>query len=172
MSEFLTRHGSTVTLGALIVALGIFMWSVTSNLYSATRADVGEVKTEVAGLRSDLRNEVSGLRSEVGGLRSELHADVGAMRTEIVGLREDLREDAGAMRMEIGGLRKDFGEWRTEIAAQMSTARQQTATRIFLVDSSSEFARALIDAVRQGGTISTGSKPEEPGDLRVPASSQ
>ena len=138
MSEFLKRHGPTVTLGALIVALAIFMWNATSTLYEATSKDVGAMRTEIVGLRSDLRT------------------DVGNLRTEISGLRDDLRTDVTAMQTEISGLRKDFGDWRVDIERQLIAAGQRQPASIVLVDQDGEIAKALMKAMRTGGTVPEG----------------
>ena len=45
----------------------------------ATKADIGDVRAEIADLRTELR-------TEIGDLRTELHTEIGAVRAEIKGV--------------------------------------------------------------------------------------
>jgi hypothetical protein len=74
----------------------------------ATKADVGEVRTEVAGLRADmadlraeLRTEAAELRTEVADLRTEL-------KGEIAELRAETRTEFAAVRAEMADLKAEM----------------------------------------------------------------
>ena len=45
----------------------------------ATKADIGDVRAEIADLRTELR-------TEIGDLRTELHTEIGAVRAEMKGV--------------------------------------------------------------------------------------
>ena len=76
-----------------------------------TREVLESIRTDIAGVRTELHTDVAGLRTEVrteiAGLRAELHTDIDGLRTEvhteIAGLRTE-------MRTEIAGLRVDMRE--------------------------------------------------------------
>jgi hypothetical protein len=47
------------------------------------RTGLVEVRTEVSGLRIELRQDVGSLRSEISGLRTELHQEIGSLHMEM-----------------------------------------------------------------------------------------
>lgn len=60
----------------------------------ATKADIGEVRVEVAGLRSDMAELRAELKGEIAELRAELKGEVAELRTET-------RTDSAALKAEM-----------------------------------------------------------------------
>ena len=54
----------------------------------ATKADVGEVRTELKGDIAALRTELKG---DIAALRAELKGDIANLKQEIVGLKSDFK---------------------------------------------------------------------------------
>jgi archaellum component FlaC len=83
-------------------------------LRAEMKTSIGEVKTEVKELRSEVdvvKHEVGGLNSKVGDLQS----DVDVVKSEVGGLRSkvgELKSDVGAFRSEV---KLDFSDVRSMI---------------------------------------------------------
>ena len=60
----------------------------------ATKAEMADVRTEIADLRSEVRTEITGVRIEIAGLRTEF-------RTEIADLRTEVRTGGASLRAEL-----------------------------------------------------------------------
>ena len=60
----------------------------------ATRADLGEVKTE-------LKADVAAVRAELGEVKTELKADVAAVRAELGEVKTELKADVAAVRVDL-----------------------------------------------------------------------
>jgi hypothetical protein len=54
------------------------------------RAELAQVREEMAALRGELRSEMADLRSEIVGVRGELRSEIAGVRGEIVGVRGDI----------------------------------------------------------------------------------
>lgn len=54
------------------------------------RAELAEVRTEIAGVESRLRSDFGDLRTEFAELRGEVHAEMAAFRGDLADLRSDL----------------------------------------------------------------------------------
>ena len=71
----------------------------------ATKADVGEVRAEVAALRADMADMRAELKGEIADLRTELKGEIADLRTELKGdigeLRTELRTGLAASRTEM-----------------------------------------------------------------------
>ena len=152
MAKYLKANAGFLTLGGLVVALGIFMWNVTSTLYKDASEDVRGVGEGVSRLRTDLQ-------ATVDGLRNDLRTEAAGLRQETAGLCSDLRTDVGALRTELAGLRKDFGDWRTQIARRLSAANQQQAAHFVLLDHDGKIGKALMKAMPTSGKIMGGQPP-------------
>ncbi len=76
------------------------------------RAELAQVREEIATLRGELSSGIAGLRgelsSEIAGLRGEL-------RSEVAGLRGELRSEAAGLRTEVAGVKGDI--WRIVLTA-------------------------------------------------------
>ena len=167
MTKFLKRYGPFITLGSLIVALGVFMWIVTSTLYASTREDVSGFRSEISGLRMELREDVGSLRTEFAGLRTDVNTRIGGLRTEIVGLRSDLKTSIATMI-------ENQRIWQADIEKRLATAGQPTGMRIVVVDQDGQISDALMKAMQRSGVVSNEEPPAAPGksNLRVPTSTE
>ena len=76
--------------------------------------DVTGLRTEVAGLRTDLRAEVAGLRTELRTEGSELRIEIEGLRTELAFESSGLKAEMAAFRSEN---HKDLMQIRSEIAS-------------------------------------------------------
>jgi hypothetical protein len=58
------------------------------------RAEIGDVRAEIAGLRGELHTEIGDVRAEIADLRGELHTEITTVRaelhTEIAGVRAEI----------------------------------------------------------------------------------
>lgn len=50
---------------------------------SALATEVGELRREIGGVRTDFERQVGELRGEIGSVRAELHKEMAAVRSEI-----------------------------------------------------------------------------------------
>lgn len=67
------------------------------------RAEISDVRTEIAGVRAELHTEIAGVRTEVAELRAELHTEIAALRAEMhEGFRQMTVWMAGAMTAGLG----------------------------------------------------------------------
>jgi hypothetical protein len=81
------------------------------------------MKTEIAGLRTEMKTEIAGLRTEmkndletaVGNLRTE-------MKTEIAGLRTEMSDQFASFRTEMND---QFAGFRTEVSDQFAKMERQ-----------------------------------------------
>lgn len=67
----------------------------------ATKADVGEGRAEVAGLRADMAELRAELKGEIAGLRVELKGEIAEFRAET-------RTEFAAVRAEMAGLKAEM----------------------------------------------------------------
>ena len=49
----------------------------------ATKADIAEVKTEIADLRAEVKADIAEVKTEIAGLRAEVKADIADLRAEV-----------------------------------------------------------------------------------------
>ena len=73
---------------------------------------VDEINDPATGLvtRDFLRAELAQVREEIATLRGELRSEITAVRGEITGVRGDLRSESASVRGEIAGVRGEI--WR------------------------------------------------------------
>jgi hypothetical protein len=79
-------------------------------------ADLGtKLRTEMADLGTELRAEIAGLgtelRAEISALGTELRAEISELRTEIGGLRIDMHTESGALRAEMAKIPFETIKW-------------------------------------------------------------
>lgn len=86
---------------------------------STLRADVGDLRVELLGVRDGLRGEMHGLRGE---LRTEMHGIREDLRTEMHGIREDLTGKIDGCREE---LRSDMASMHRELAKAILATQAQ-----------------------------------------------
>jgi hypothetical protein len=98
----------------------------------ATKTDLAGVRTEIAGLKTELKTELAGigteiaelrteLKSEIAGARGELKSDIAGVGTEIAELRTELKTKIDSVRAE---LKADNAELRTELKAEIAETRK------------------------------------------------
>ena len=61
----------------------------------ATKADIAELRADMAALRTELKGDIAELRTELKGdmaeLRTELKGDMAGLRTDMAGLRTEIQ---------------------------------------------------------------------------------
>ena len=61
----------------------------------ATKADIAELRADMAALRTELKGDIAELRTELKGdiaeLRTELKGDIAGLRTDMAGLRTEIQ---------------------------------------------------------------------------------
>jgi septal ring factor EnvC (AmiA/AmiB activator) len=102
-----------------------------------------ELQTELASFRSDFGGE---LRVEIAAVRTELRTDMGELRTELRTEMGELRTEMGELRTE---MRTEMGELRTEIEATRSDLRgEMKAMESRLAENGRMQFRQLADLYR------------------------
>jgi chromosome segregation ATPase len=78
---------------------------------------VDEINDPATGLvtRDFLRAELAQVREELAALRGELRSEITAVRGEIIGIRGELRSEIAAVRGEIAAVRGEIAAVRGEI---------------------------------------------------------
>jgi len=75
----------------------------------ATKADIANVRTEIADLRTELKEDMANLRAELKEDMANLRAE---LKEDMVNLRAELKEDMANLRAELKGdnanLRQEF----------------------------------------------------------------
>ncbi len=71
--------------------------SIPISTSMVTKAEIGEVRAEIADLRTELHTEIAAVRAELADLRTELY-------TAIADLRTELHTEISAVRAEMKGL--------------------------------------------------------------------
>ena len=98
----------------------------------ATKTDLAGVRTEIAGLKTELKTELAGvgtgiaelrteLKSEIAGARGELKSEIAGVGTDIAELRTELKTEIDSVRAE---LKADNAELRTELKAEIAETRK------------------------------------------------
>jgi F0F1-type ATP synthase membrane subunit b/b' len=64
----------------------------------ATKADLAELRTEIAELKTELKTEIAELRTELKAEIAELRTE---LKAEIAGLRTELKAEIAAVRTEL-----------------------------------------------------------------------
>jgi glutathione S-transferase len=98
----------------------------------ATKTDLAGVRTEIAGLKTELKTELAGvgteiaefrteLKSEIAGARGELRSEIAGVGTEIAELRTELKTEIDSVRAE---LKADEAWLRTELKTEIAETRK------------------------------------------------
>ncbi|MCL4423340.1 MAG: hypothetical protein M1115_09315 [Actinobacteria bacterium] len=85
---------------------------------------IGILAVAVFGLGAFLSQQIGGLRGEIGGLRSDMESQIGE-------LRSDMESQIGGLRGEIGALRSEvhrLAERQAEMTGELSLLRQMAHT--------------------------------------------
>ena len=91
---------------------------------------IGEVRTEIGDLRTELKTEIGDLRTElkteIAGLRSELKTEIAGLRselkTEIAGLRSELKTEIATVRTDLAKQHTRMIVWVVGAIAAVATA--------------------------------------------------
>ena len=78
----------------------------------ATKTDLAGVRTEIAGLKTELKTELAGVGTEIAELRTEL-------KSEIASARGELRSEIAGVGTEIAELRTELNDLEGVIAEQV-----------------------------------------------------
>jgi len=84
----------------------------------ATKADIANLRTEIADLRTELKGDIASVRTEIADLRTELKGDIADLRTELKGDIADLRQEFTASFAFLNGkidteIAKIYGEFKS-----------------------------------------------------------
>jgi chromosome segregation ATPase len=74
----------------------------------ATKTDLAGVRTEIAGLKTELKTELAGVGTEIAELRTELKTEIDSVRAELKADNAELRTE---LKTEIAETRKDLLKW-------------------------------------------------------------
>ena len=92
--------------------------------------DVAELKAEVRSIsatiphlatKADLKAEIGSLRAEIAGVRTEIATQIGSVRAEITGVRTEVATQIGSVRTEIADVKTTVAKVETQLAS-META--------------------------------------------------
>ena len=97
---------------------------------AATKADIGDVRREVAGAKAELKEDIADVRGEVAGLRAELKEDIASVKAEIKEDIADVRREIASHRVE---LKEDIAGVKTEFKADMARLEVRLVKIIFAV---------------------------------------
>ena len=90
----------TTVLGALLGSVILGFVAIGSQLMSMHEA-IGELRTEIGGLRTEMHVEISGLRNEmheeIGGLRNEMRTEMGKLSDRITRIETFLQIRPGPL---------------------------------------------------------------------------
>ena len=105
---------------AAILSVMALMLTVMLYLDRTRRADIGDVRTDHAGLRADMNAESAALRAD--------------MNAESAALRKEMAENTAALRKEMAentaALRKDMNDGFTALRKEMADGFARTDARI------------------------------------------
>lgn len=88
----------------------------------ATKADIAELRAEIATLGAELR-------AEIATLGAELRTEIASVRTEFASVRTDLSSGLASVRTE---LRTEIASVRSEIAALRTSTAQWIIAAVFV----------------------------------------
>ncbi len=117
-------------------ALGEF---VLSNL--ATKADIAEVKGEIADLRGELKGEIADLRGELKGEIADLRGEIAKVEGKVAEARQDIAD----LRGELGKIDARFEKMDRKFTIYFTVI---LFTMIFLNQSALEFIARLFGLLK------------------------
>ncbi len=92
----------------------------------ATKADLRELRNEMAdrfgavqGEMTDTRNEVIAVKGEIAGVRVDLQGEIADVRNEIAGVKGEIanvRNEIADVRNEVGDLKVSIADFKTSFA--------------------------------------------------------
>ena len=100
-------------IAALTGAIVVVMLFTMQQAFNDLRADIAELRAEIADVRTELK-------ADIAALRTELKADIADVRTEIADVRTELKADIADVRTEVADLREDLNETDTRLTVLIS----------------------------------------------------
>jgi chromosome segregation ATPase len=94
----------------------------------ATRSDIGEIKSAIRELKTDITELRIELKTDISELRTELKSDISELRTE---LKTDLREMEQRLSVRMDGIDTRLNNHDQRFDNVHEAMRQQTRTFIF-----------------------------------------
>jgi hypothetical protein len=104
-------------------------------------ANFGQVRAEVAALRTELRSEMESLRAELRGEMESLRAE---LRGETGSLRAELRGEMASLRTEVQG---ELGSLRLQLDERLARQKSELLLWMFLFWVGTVGAMLLKDAL-------------------------
>ncbi|WP_377156110.1 hypothetical protein ACFJIX_28360 [Roseateles sp. UC29_93] len=77
----------------------------------AKNSDMYTVRTEMA----EMKSQIAGVRSEVGMVRAELRQEIALVRGEIATVRAELKQDIASVRGDIANVRGEMSHMRSDL---------------------------------------------------------
>jgi hypothetical protein len=71
---------------------------------SFLRAELSELRAEMAGIRAELTSDMSDLRADMAGIRAELTSDMSDLRAEMAGLRAGMSSLETRLTLRMGAM--------------------------------------------------------------------
>ncbi len=93
----------------------------------ATKADIHEVRGEIAQVRAEVKTEISAVRTEIAESKAEVKTEIAQVRTEIAEVRTEIAESKAEVKTEIAEVRTEIAEVRTEIAESKAEVKTEIA---------------------------------------------
>ena len=122
------------------------------------RAEIGGVRAEMSGMRTELialdskiDSRTAELRAEIGGARAEMSG----MRTELTALDSKVDSRTAELQAEIGGVRVEMSGMRTELRGEISTVRAELDKVKLAVQNGFENLQHGLETAVLRGEVST-----------------
>ena len=93
---------------------------------AATKADIGDVRREVASVKAELKEDIADVRREVADVKAELKED-------IAGVKAELKEDIADVRREVDSLRVELKADNASLHNRMSNLEVRLVKIVFAV---------------------------------------
>ena len=84
---------------------------------------------ENAEIKAELKSDIAGLKSDIDKVRTELKSDIGELKADIAKVRTELESDIGELKAGIdkvrSELKSDIGELKADLKADISDLKIQ-----------------------------------------------
>ena len=116
----------------------------------ATKTDLAGVRTEIAGLKTELKTELAGVGTEIAELRTELKSEIagarGELRSEIAGVGTEIAELRTELKTEIDSVRAELKADNAELRTAIDTRRQSESDKDWIL--SAQIAETRKDLLK------------------------
>ena len=82
----------------------------------ATKADIGEVKADIAELRVESKTDIAEVKADIAELRAESKTNIAEVKAEIAELRAEMRAGFAELRTDI---RTNATDLKSDVSVQM-----------------------------------------------------